>query len=529
MSLEPLHRAGRGMLCALLWPAIAGVLLSASPVLATELRGVVIGIDKYPKLGERNQLFGAVNDAKDIAKAMKEAGASDVRLLTDGEATKAAIESTWRDLVATSQPGDTLVFSYAGHGSQEPEPPGRNGEADGLNENFLLGGFAPTAPDNLERIVDDEMFEWLKLADDKGVRVVFIADSCHSGTMYRSAAAPTVRFRNVAIPEITDDNLKLPPPAFANARPEDFKDVTFVAATEESRVVPEIRIQGEERGALSYSFARAIEGGADRDKDGRITQEELVSFLVPSVHQLVESQQTPQVLPVRAGREAIIESAKSIPEQQASPDADSLPVAVIDGTSDVPSKVPGVKTVADISQSEIFWNVSTGVVEHIVGGPVALGVNERTVVPVLGKWATIKWLQNHGSGAPGKFILHSGNQTYKPGQEISLSFEGAELPYVTLFNLAPDGRVEFFVEPEEVNVDWRGRKADWTFRPDKPPFGAEHLIALFTEQPLTELHSALQGMKTADLAVPLRGTVERALEGRKFQFSMISIYTAAGD
>src|SRR5690606_26734413 len=150
---------------------------------------------------------------------------------------------------------------------QEPEAPGRKGEADGKNENFLLGGFSPNAPDNLERVVDDEMFEWLKLADDKGVRVVFIADSCHSGTMYRSAATPGVRFRNVTIPESTDAHLTLPPPAFANSWPEDFKDVTFVATTEDSRVVPEIRIEGQERGALSYSFARAIEGGADRDKD----------------------------------------------------------------------------------------------------------------------------------------------------------------------------------------------------------------------------------------------------------------------
>ena len=149
MSLEPLDRAGRGVLRAWSCAAVASLLLLTPPALASELRGVVIGIDKYPKLGERNQLFGAVNDAKDIAKAMKEAGANDVRLLTDGEATKAAIEGTWRDLVAISRPGDTLVFSYAGHGSQEPEPPGRNGEADGLNENFLLGGFAPTAPANL--------------------------------------------------------------------------------------------------------------------------------------------------------------------------------------------------------------------------------------------------------------------------------------------------------------------------------------------------------------------------------------------
>jgi len=526
--LSELHgRSGVSRGCLRLAALAAGLLLMSVPVSATELRGIVIGIDKYPKLGERNQLFGAVNDAQDIAKALKEAGSTDVRLIVDEEATKANIVNTWIALVGASQEGDTLVFSYAGHGAQEPEPPGRNGEADGKNENFLLGGFGPNAPDNAERIVDDEMFEMLKLADDQGIRVVFIADSCHSGTMYRSSTSPGIRFRNVTIPDITDDQLTLPPPAFANARPEDFKDVTFVAATEESRVVPEINIQGQQRGALSYSFARAVEGGADRDKDGRITQEEMVSYLVPSVHQLVESQQTPQVLPVRAGRSAIIESAKSLPEKPVDPDADALRVAVI-GSSDVLAKMSGIVLVPDISQSELFWDVGAGVVEHIVGGKVAEDVDGNSVVPVLGKWSTIKWLQNHASGAPGKFIVHSGNQRYKPGEEIVLSFEGAELPYVTLFNLAPDGRVEFFVEPEEVNLDWRGRKADWKFRPDKPPFGSEHLIAVFTDQPMVELHDKLKAMNSADRAITLRGTVEEALGDRKYQFAMISIYTGAG-
>lgn len=495
---------------------------------AAELRGLVIGIDKYPVLGEKNQLFGAVNDAKDIAQALEAAGSSDVKLLTDGEATKSAIEREWNALIARGQPGDTLVFSYAGHGSQEPEPPGRGQEADGKNENFLLSGFGPKAPNNAERIVDDEMFQWLKSADDKGLRVVFIADSCHSGTMYRSASAQGVRFRNITIPEITDDQLTLPPPAFANIAPEEFKDVTFVSATEESRVVPEINIKGQQRGALSYSFARAVEGGADRDKDSRITQEELVSFLVPSVHQLVESQQTPQVLPVRAGRAAIIESAKSAPVKAVDPSADNLRVAVIGGSADALAKVTGVAVVEDIPQSELFWDVGSGVVEHLVGGKVAEQVDERSIVPVLGKWTTIKWLQNHASGAPGKFMLHSGNQRYKPGEEISLTFEGAELPYVTLFNLAPDGRVEFFVEPEEVNVDWRGRKADWTFRPDKPPFGTEHLVAVFTETPLVDLHETLKSMKTADRAVALRSTIEQALGGQKFQLGLIGIYTGEG-
>lgn len=494
----------------------------------SELRGLVIGIDQYPRLGERARLDGAVNDARDIADALRRAGARDLIVLLDGEASKARIAQSWQELTARSAAGDRLVFSYAGHGSQEPEPKGRNGEPDGKNENFILGGFSAEAPFNVERIVDDEMFDWLKQADDKGLRVIFIADACYSGGMYRSISTNVVKFRKVTIPEITEDQLTLPPPAFANVSPSDFRNVTFVSGSEESRVVPEVRIEGQSRGALSYAFARAIEGAADRDGDGSITQEELVSFVVPKVHSLAEGQQSPQVLPVRASREALIGAQKSAPETPSSLEIDLLKVAVVGGSSQALEGVPGVSLVADPSKADVFWDVGKGVVEHLIGGRVAEGVDERSVIPVMAKWATLKWLQTNAKGAPGQFTLKSGNQRYQPGSQIALSFQGAELPYLTLFNLAPDGRVEFFLQPYEVNRDWRGRRADWKFRPDKPPFGSEHMVAILTEEPLIEFHKSLMAMSSADGAAGLRSVVETTLSGRQFQLGLIGIYTGEG-
>ena len=38
-------------------------------------------------------------------------------------------------------------------------------------------------------------------ADKKGVKVVFVADSCHSGGMERSASAPGVSFRKMVYPD----------------------------------------------------------------------------------------------------------------------------------------------------------------------------------------------------------------------------------------------------------------------------------------------------------------------------------------
>lgn len=508
---------------------LATAMLAATPAVAA-LRGLVIGIDQYPNFGPKNQLEGAVNDARDIAQALAKAGARDVTLLVNGDATKARISDSWLKLVERAARGDTLVLTYAGHGSQEPEPAGRNQESDGLNENFILGGFSPQGKKASERIVDDEMYQWLKMADDKGLKTIFVADSCHSGTMYRSISPDNgVHYRYVTIPPISDDELVLPPPENATATPDSFHDVTFISGTEDSRSVPEVRIHGAERGALSYSFARALEGAADRNGDHEITQEELVSYLVPSVFQLVQGQQTPQVLPLRARGEALVPAAEATAQPKVTaPSQDALRVHVIGGDGASIASVPDVVVVAKAAEADLIWNRNDGSVEHVVGGRVAENVDARAMIPIIAKWASLKWLHNHATGAPGEFILRSGNQRYRPGEKIDVSFSGAERPYITLFNLAPDGRVEFFVEPDEVNVDWRGRTANWTFTPEKPPFGAEHLVALFTDQPMTRLHAALQSMSSAERAVGLRGILDAALAGKAFQFGVANIYTGTG-
>ncbi len=137
-----------------------------------ELYGLVVGIDDY--LLPANHLDGAVNDAKDIAQSLQHAGAKEVAVLLNDDARKARIVAEWERLVGKAKPGDTFIFSYAGHGGQEPAPPDRHDKT--TIESFLLGHFAPSGPGTNERIVDDEVFAWLEAADKKGVKVVFVAE-----------------------------------------------------------------------------------------------------------------------------------------------------------------------------------------------------------------------------------------------------------------------------------------------------------------------------------------------------------------
>jgi len=130
------------------------------------------------------------------------------------------------------------------------------------------------------------------------VHVLLLTDACHSGTMFRSLSL-NVTYRKSPKPKIDRAELfEIRPPApnmSETVGPND--DVTFLAGVSDDRLVPEVVIDGQPRGALSWSFARALEGAADSDHDGTVTEKELISYVRASVLQHTDSQQVSQSFP----------------------------------------------------------------------------------------------------------------------------------------------------------------------------------------------------------------------------------------
>jgi hypothetical protein len=515
--------------------AVAPLFAFSLPANAEELYALVVGIDDY--VGDRNDLNGAVNDANDIAAALAEAGATEVIKLTDGTATKAGIMAGWESLVEKAAPGDTIVFTYAGHGDQEPEPSGRNGEPDGLNENFLLGGYEPNGAGLAERIVDDEAFAMLKAADDKGIEVVFVADSCHSGTMFRSAGSDKIRYRTGSFrdPDLEQDVLKLPDPALAATTESDFKHVTFIGATQDSMLTPELTIEGESRGGLSWAFAKGVRGAADRNADGHLDQQELLAYLVPTVTAVSENQQVPGVTPLRPEQKPIMRSVAGgkapVVAPEVAVDQSVVRLFVRGGAPEGLVEVTGVEITEDEAAADLIWDPVAGTVDHKIGGRVADGVDAGHAPSVLSKWSALAFIKARTGDDPVALTTPTGNQTYARGQEIEFALAGARFPYLTLFNLPPDGRVEFFMpgNQKEAETDWRGRSLSEKFRVDKPPFGAEHMIAILTEQPAVALHEALKSMPTAELAGGLAAILRSTLADTPFQAGVVGIYTEGSE
>ena len=139
-----------------------------------------IGINNYP--GTDSDLSGCVNDANDWAAELKRRGFQVTKLLdkqATGKAMRAAIAAT----IAKAGAGDKVVITYSGHGSFVPDLDGD--EPDGKDE-----ALCPHDVDTKGVITDDELFE-LYSARTRGSRLVFLSDSCHSGTVAKFAPIRT--------------------------------------------------------------------------------------------------------------------------------------------------------------------------------------------------------------------------------------------------------------------------------------------------------------------------------------------------
>jgi uncharacterized caspase-like protein len=486
---------------------------------AAKVHALVIGINDYdgpPKLK------GAVNDANDVAKALRAGGTEDVTELVDKDATRENAFAAWEAMVKNSKPGDLLVFHFAGHGINVADQNGD--EEDGQDESYLFVGFDEERhPD--QQLIDDELDAWLKQAGDAGRKVLFVADACHSGSPTRSVfgeTLPTRFYRPRTEPE-------RPRPLVAGDVPEAAtRDYVFsVGATLDNRTVPEIMIDDAPRGALSYAVARAFEGGADLDRDGEVVASEFTAFVRQSVRSLAASKQTPQFDVPDEGLRII--DVVGVPVAPQSEGADGIPLHIRPGADPAliaaVSGFDGVSLVDDESAAKLVFDPATGSLANNVRDVVAEGLDAaglKTAIDADRALSELQQLALRGA-LP---IAFSPNDGVQPeGTRIEFTVPGVEGRYLTVFDLTATGSVQFLwpTGPED-----RDPISDSEFSlaaAVTPPFGADNLVVLSTESAPASLRDELKRLDGGNDPSALMTAIDATLSGQPYQMGIQAFFT----
>lgn len=155
-------------------------MVNSNAVKAMSLHAGLNAVDPAHYAGWSGPLAACESDARDMAKIAHDRQMAASILLTRA-ATRGAVLGGIRDAARDLRAGDLFFLTYSGHGGQVPDLTGE--ESDKQDETWCLYD---------GQLLDDELY--LELARfAKGVRILVLSDSCHSGTVVRAGppAAPS--------------------------------------------------------------------------------------------------------------------------------------------------------------------------------------------------------------------------------------------------------------------------------------------------------------------------------------------------
>lgn len=242
------------------------ILLCVIPLQA-ETFALVVGISQYSKLPHDLWLQYPDSDAASLARflASPRGGAvpdSRMRLLTNEQATTAALRQAFQTFLRLPGKNDTVFILIAGHGTVDAH--GAYILTYDSDPNDL--GSTALSMAELRTLVESE----LHIAG----HVVFLADVCRAATI-EGQQTTAIGAAVAQLGEAPGEMLGL-----MAARPK------------------ELSLEGPEfgggHGAFTYSVLEGLMGAADTDHDGFVTAGELIDYVAAEVPKLTHNKQHPR-------------------------------------------------------------------------------------------------------------------------------------------------------------------------------------------------------------------------------------------
>ncbi|MFL9827707.1 caspase family protein [Rhodoplanes sp. SY1] len=524
-----------------------------------ETRAVVVGIDNYSNV---RPLKGAVADARDIATALQRRGVRDLAVFRDKEASRERVLAAIDKMIDRAGRGDLVIIAFAGHGSREQwgarRPPGtQEGE---LHEVFLLADVV--LPDSngridlkrggsaRERIAGTEMNVRLRKLDAKGARTVFVADTCHAGGLTR-APLPESEIEELSYRVVQpyryrdgEDPLAgllaaLPAPVEIEALP----SVTFLAAVDDSTKAPEVPIppgSNTRRGALSFAFARIIDGDAPTARPGVVSRGEVVDYVKATVRTYSGNKQDPDLRPRANFDQILIDVSRDLTAAAAVPDPAPIsrtvqvhvlggaPIAASTGRNGMFELRPAAsKQEADLVldvKARTAYSSGGDLVASDLGGNELAGIAEREVA--------LRRLLALSRPRPREIRLAGGDRRYLSKEVVVVDprrqASGSDQPeHYLLFNITGTGQVQFLY-PYPDKGDPPTLPKDWTFGgiDARPPFGADTLVLVVSDKPLDSLIVKIRALDKRVAALDVVDLLEKEVQTSDMKIGLQGLFTA---
>ncbi|MHC4980523.1 MAG: caspase family protein [Planctomycetota bacterium] len=256
---------------------------------------IAVGAESFEAAGAWGQLAYSEDDAAaffDWASQANPALPGDqntlIRTLLVGPEATSEISDPGREAVV--QPGDTILFFYAGHIELEEDVLAARGRRGAAKYGYLVTANAD--PENLRftAIKRDDVLDALRYSE--ATRCVLFCDACYSGgrrvrsvdglprgVRTRGREAPDPGFQHVGTTPGAEGAARAKTGILAAARP-----FSLAAESDELR-----------HGLFTHALLEGLGGAADDDANGYVSLAELSSYIEMKVPELSGAQQMPYV------------------------------------------------------------------------------------------------------------------------------------------------------------------------------------------------------------------------------------------
>ncbi len=220
---------------------------------------VIVGVSNYKYINDLSYCAKDARDVYDRTVRMSNARKSNIKLLTEKNATKSKIKLAIRRLGKKVGYGDVFMFFFSGHGTHGTDisPIGDlNGDDEYLCP-YNTGYYSNGSINYNSMIRDDELYEWLLPITQRGATVLVLLDSCYSGGALKAGAGS--KLANVKVMEGT--------PAYKSAKSTSFsKDLSgsnFIVMTASDDEELSQEWPWFQNGVFTHLLLRALDGVAD--------------------------------------------------------------------------------------------------------------------------------------------------------------------------------------------------------------------------------------------------------------------------
>ncbi len=397
--------------------------LSNRTAVAKELHVIAVGINAYENLPS---LKAAQEDAIQVARLFHSTGAASVRLLLNKDATLDSLSATWTNAIEEASAGDHLVFYFAGHGTTEPEHL-KASEPDRLDETLLLTGFEPDVAQT-ERLPDDLLHQWLKLANEKNLSVTLLLDTSFHKAKREIPGLPS---RGLTLRNIEWQ----PHPQLVQSQSGDrlLDGIQYITGA----IKGDSLFEFDQESRLGSSLVSALVSVLDCTPGSSISYNNFAFSLYQGVFEAVESHQHLSIHPQTADIQNFLActspaETKLLEEVSLSSDSSKLP------------ELAGVQTVNSFVTSDYHWLSKSGLLMDKKGTIVAKIASPEDVQSALAHYLERVELATT-ENASDLIGLSPSRSSYRAGDELAIQMRFPENTINSVIHINSQGHASFLV------------------------------------------------------------------------------------